>query len=547
RHAVPLAPWPWTDTWESDDVNRTQLDLQVQPASEDCDHSNCEGNCWKRYPQSLFPDWTQEQMERSRIYDGIVNYDHAKQCKIYKLNLDSDWRTFRDAGTMTIRMDERAVLLDEKWDQLKDDNRMRVLFVENMAGPALRMLGGMYKIEPHFFSSSLRWMPSHIQQDLRQGVGDHITIILPFIRSRNEAEIPLIYDQHTLPHGLRGCERWCKFSLLYCLLASVSQTDRTLAPLRLESNKKALVLDLLSVHLVRNHGMNAMISFHANAELPTTSANDLRERIRVASQHVYWKNIQGRTDDPTFVLLMFFWQVEYAWEKALRHLYEHVCVVETDKIQASSAEFTDGLHVTRAHLLFYSYLLSTFKRTVSFISNTPNPALPDSEDKLLSQECATLLETIERLDKECTTQATRLKDIMDLVSTSYRHSFDSKNTQRMTEAAIRDSAAMKQIAYLTTIFLPATFIAGVFGMHVKEIDSGRVTLSQYFETTCAMTAVTIWVLVAFQCSNLFNMEMPFWKRLGWPIYLAYGAMEKAGYLEKFIRGSKRGILPLFNR
>ena len=31
--------------------------------------------------------------------------------------------------------------------------------------------------------------------------------------------------------------------------------------------------------------------------------------------------------------------------------------------------------------------------------------------------------------------------------------------QAMTEAAVRDSEAMKQIAYLTMVFLPASFVA----------------------------------------------------------------------------------------
>jgi hypothetical protein len=31
--------------------------------------------------------------------------------------------------------------------------------------------------------------------------------------------------------------------------------------------------------------------------------------------------------------------------------------------------------------------------------------------------------------------------------------------QRMTEAAVRDSEAMKQISYLTMVFLPASFVA----------------------------------------------------------------------------------------
>ena len=36
---------------------------------------------------------------------------------------------------------------------------------------------------------------------------------------------------------------------------------------------------------------------------------------------------------------------------------------------------------------------------------------------------------------------------------------DSKRMGEMTEAAVRDSEAMKQIAYLTMIFLPASFVA----------------------------------------------------------------------------------------
>lgn len=36
---------------------------------------------------------------------------------------------------------------------------------------------------------------------------------------------------------------------------------------------------------------------------------------------------------------------------------------------------------------------------------------------------------------------------------------DSKYMKRLTEATVRDSAAMKQIAYLTMVFLPATFVA----------------------------------------------------------------------------------------
>lgn len=74
----------------------------------------------------------------------------------------------------------------------------------------------------------------------------------------------------------------------------------------------------------------------------------------------------------------------------------------------------------RAHLVQYSALLEMFKRTVSFIKDTPNPALnPEQKtnsDPLLDKECKTLLEEIERLDMECKTQNVRLKDVIEFVS-----------------------------------------------------------------------------------------------------------------------------------
>jgi hypothetical protein len=121
-------------------------------------------------------------------------------------------------------------------------------------------------------------------------------------------------------------------------------------------------------------------------------------------------------------------------------------------IQILSTDFTDGLHVIRAHILRYSSLLAAFKRTVNFIANTPNPALTPPQrsisDPLLLRECTTLLEEIERLDRECAMQDRCLKNMVDIVSTSrgpnshcsIHLKVDSKTAQRMTEIAVKDSA-----------------------------------------------------------------------------------------------------------
>jgi 3-methyladenine DNA glycosylase AlkC len=167
-----------------------------------------------------------------------------------------------------------------------------------------------------------------------------------------------------------------------------------------------------------------------------------------------------------------------------------------------SRRLTHELHRIRAHLLFFSSLLEDFKKSVIFILETPNPAmdsLPDDERlfsrKLLEKECNNLLIEIERFEKARQMQDKRLKNVMNLVSHPLHCRFqpsayvcfkvfssvnidDSRRMQELTEAAVRDSAgesnylrlpwdkilnklitAMKQIAYLSMIFLPASFVA----------------------------------------------------------------------------------------
>ncbi|KAJ2914962.1 hypothetical protein MD484_g5461, partial [Candolleomyces efflorescens] len=97
---------------------------------------------------------------------------------------------------------------------------------------------------------------------------------------------------------------------------------------------------------------------------------------------------------------------------------------------------------------------------------------------------------------------------------------DSKRMHKMTEAAVRDSAAMKQIAYLTMVFLPASFIATVFGMNVREIVPDSLgTLRNYLASSMLLTLATAWIIIAFQSKHYFPPDTPLWKRLAWPFVL----------------------------
>lgn len=155
---------------------------------------------------------------------------------------------------------------------------------------------------------------------------------------------------------------------------------------------------------------------------------------------MYWQSMFQKSQDPTLILLTFIWHTMYAWDEALENLYEHICSLvsrvllwsmeciltcrQEDRVM-STAEMTitRELHIIRAHHLHYKSLLDHCTKHINFIKNTPNPALDGVCEvdrkkiaKLLMRECDNLLNEIERLNNELSTQGRRLKTVMDLVS-----------------------------------------------------------------------------------------------------------------------------------
>lgn len=93
------------------------------------------------------------------------------------------------------------------------------------------------------------------------------------------------------------------------------------------------------------------------------------------------------------------------------------------------------LHIIRAHLLQYELLLGDFSKSVSFIYDTPNPAMhamaepdvgcktpdkrhePEALAQMLEREVTVLLSEIARLESRCTSLGKKLKNVTDLVCT----------------------------------------------------------------------------------------------------------------------------------
>jgi len=203
----------------------------------------------------------------------------------------------------------------------------------------------------------------------------------------------------------------------------------------------------------------------------------------------------------------------YAWDEALETLYKHFCWLESRVIITNDTELTYELHVIRAHLLHYTSLLEDFRKSVTFVRDVHNPAMDcdtisdttrASDKALLIKESDNLLSEIHRLEMSRKMLDDRVQNVMHLV-------FASVN--------IGDSKAMKRLSYLTMIFLPASFVAGVFGMNVKELNDGTYgTLAHYFEATFPLTLATMWVVIAFQSRYvLSDPNASMWRKLLWPI------------------------------
>ncbi|OJA15002.1 hypothetical protein AZE42_07800 [Rhizopogon vesiculosus] len=387
---------------------------------------------------------------------------------------------------------------DEFWDMLQRERRgnirVRSLSVEHLTSPVLCMLGTTYNIEPFFFTSSINWIPSRYQEALSHGKGDHITITLPFVRT---IQRELNSRSSTAPTPRSPATPRSLQSL------STDNEINTEKPLKM-LNGDVLFIDLLAIHMVRSTDKSTIISYHPESRL-VSSAKRLHLLMELVGDSVYWQNIFSKSKDPTFLFLAILW-VEVILFKYTQ---------ESDVLKESRVEHTHDLHTLQAHLLHYQSLLHAFQLSVSFIDKTPNPAMEsenffdeqrDVSNELMKKECENLLNEIDRLQKRREMLSKRLKNVMNLA-------FANVN--------IRDSASMRQVAYMTMIFLPASLIASIFGMNVKEINPGTLgTIVLYAEVTIALTAFIFYVVVTLQTHTSFHKHgASLWKRAVWPIIL----------------------------
>jgi hypothetical protein len=484
---------------ESDIISETEL---VPSTRQSVDRWK-----WRGYPQNLFGNWVADRVARSKMVENCSREPREK-CKIYYVDVleSGEFKSANDTNPPMIEVDESA--LGQLWNQLQIEPtglRLRVLLVDNMKHPVLQMLGTRYNIEPCFFTSSLNWIPSRYQAEVAKKKGDHITVTLLFVRTA-PCNKPAAPSQNK--HVSCG-EKAINTQESLCLRSVHSPAE------------KYLLQDLLALHMIRSSDPSGstIISYHPSAQWDRTTAEQLNKLVHKVGESVYWQKIFEQSKDPTFFFLAILWYALYAWDESLDHLYTHMNWLEANGLSTNDNNLTTELHTIQAQLLHYASLLEDFRKSVTFVRNTPSPVLESSiftdqakrdSNKLMRRECDNLLAEIDRL-------CFQLKNITDLARATVNF-VDSRRMQDLTIATVRDSAAMKQISYLTMIFLPASFVAAVFGMNVKEItDDATETISHYAMVSVTFTVLTAWLVVAFQSHSSFHEPgSGFFQRLSWP-------------------------------
>uniref|UniRef100_A0A0W0F0A0 Uncharacterized protein n=1 Tax=Moniliophthora roreri TaxID=221103 RepID=A0A0W0F0A0_MONRR len=400
RHATPSGPWPFLDI--SDEIDHAQL--KSPPPQPPAEFDDNEHNEWAGYPRSIFANWTPFQQTKSGIAK-IVNSraSSAESCRVYKVDVWSDGTFHDDDGEWTVKngkaeSEEVKKSVEDFWDNLQrkpsSQVRVRALFVDNLSGPVLQMLGTKFHIEPFFFSSSLKSIPSRYQEQVQPGKGDHITITLSFIRPlANPSKVPSSPDASFLSSDNNDMDLFGFSSLIQEQVIDIS------GPLQLQSapgmiatyfrilkyqqlaSDKLLCPDLLSFHVVRKRvdndltgpgyphrsnstssstrspqatrkmstassssrlsqtpgGVSTIVSYHPPS-LPgyqSTTASTMRTRLLAAGQSVYWSRIFQSTvpsGDPTFIALSLLWYAMYAWDEVLELLLKEVGWLESQTL-----------------------------------------------------------------------------------------------------------------------------------------------------------------------------------------------------------------------
>jgi magnesium transporter len=220
-------------------------------------------------------------------------------------------------------------------------------------------------------------------------------------------------------------------------------------------------------------GHNTVLTFRERGgdELWAT----VRHRLSVAGSHV-------RQHDASYLVYSLLDSIVDRWFPLLEELGDRLEKLEDEVLESPSREAISQVHALRRELLVLRRVAWPMREVIAALQREPHECLSDTTRTYLRDVHDHIVQVIEMIE-------------------AYREVVGSVQETFMTATSNRMNEVMKVLTVVGTIFIPITFLAGVYGMnfhHMPELDSG-------------WSYPAFWVL----CASVSGGMLLWMKRRGW--------------------------------
>jgi magnesium transporter len=194
-------------------------------------------------------------------------------------------------------------------------------------------------------------------------------------------------------------------------------------------------------------GHNTVLTFRERGgdELWAT----VRHRLSVAGSHV-------RQHDASYLVYSLLDSIVDRWFPLLEELGDRLEQLEDEVLESPSREAIAQVHALRRELLVLRRVAWPMREVIAALQREPHECLSDTTRTYLRDVHDHIVQVIEMIE-------------------AYREVVGSVQETFMTATSNRMNEVMKVLTVVGTIFIPITFLAGVYGMnfhYMPELDSG---------------------------------------------------------------------------
>lgn len=178
------------------------------------------------------------------------------------------------------------------------------------------------------------------------------------------------------------------------------------------------------------------------------------------------------------------------WTSNLRYLTDDIHRISFEEVRNPSLKINNALHVRRENLAFMkSVLTETIRYVPSMVVNYFNEHNYFVRNEAFRRTSATPVESHQRVLDQTVELDRLLMETFQLLMSSI--------SVRDSQLSIEQSQRATRLTQLAFIYVPLSFVTGIFGMNVQEISATGLSIWVCFVTLAIIVMLTVgifWVL-----------------------------------------------------